>query len=150
MTRSLAEILLIGFLAMNASLLIFIAGVLRKVMNDMDESAFKAFVDSLVRHSKKSAFMITVLDIPFIGAIPYCFFYGFANRWLIAGLALWLIAGCIAKAIKFPIYKTVASIQAGDGLLGLREARRKLNAANLFQAVSNSAAALLPLVPFVR
>jgi hypothetical protein len=48
MTRSLAEILLFASVAINAALLIFIAGVLRKVMNDMDESAFKQFVGSLV------------------------------------------------------------------------------------------------------
>lgn len=93
MTRTLAEILLFGLLAMNAALLIFIAGVLRKVMNDMDEAAFKQFLTSLVRHSKRSPFMLTVLDIPLLGAIPYLYFYGFGNRWLIAGLALWLVAG---------------------------------------------------------
>ena len=69
------------------------AGVLRKVMNEMDEAAFKQFVMSLVRHSKRSPFMLTVLDIPLLGAIPYLYFYGFGNRWLIAGLALWLVSG---------------------------------------------------------
>jgi hypothetical protein len=44
MTRTFAEILLFASLAMNAALLLFIAGVLRKVMNDMDESALKQFV----------------------------------------------------------------------------------------------------------
>ena len=118
-------------------------------MNDLDESAFKQFVISLVRQSKKSPFMLTVLNVPFLGAIPYCYFYGFGNRWLLAGLALWLIAGSIAKAIKYPIYNLVAALDAGD-LDRLRETRRKLNTGNLFQAVLNTVAALIALVPFLR
>jgi hypothetical protein len=75
MTRTVAEILFFASVAINAALLIFIAGVLRKVMNDMDEPAFKQFVVLLVRHSKKSPFMLTVLNIPFIGAIPYFYLW---------------------------------------------------------------------------
>ena len=75
MTRTLAEILLFTSLAINAALLIFIAGVLRMVMNDMNQSEFKQFVVSLVHHSKKSPFMLTVLNIPFVGAIPYFYIY---------------------------------------------------------------------------
>jgi hypothetical protein len=66
MTQTLAEILLFVSVAINAALLIFIAGVLRKTMNDMDEPTFKHFVESLVRHSTKSPFMLTVLNIPAI------------------------------------------------------------------------------------
>ena len=148
MTRSFAEILLFASLAINAALLIFLAGVVRKVMDDMDESAFKQFVASLVRHSKKSPFMLTVLNIPFIGAIPYFFFYGFGDRWLVAGLALWLVAGGIAKTIKLPIYKTVAALESSDGAK-LREQRHKLNAGNILQAVLNTAATVLVSVQFV-
>jgi hypothetical protein len=148
-TRTLAEILLFASLAINAAVLIFIAGVLRKVMNDMAESAFKQFVVSLVRHSKKSPFMLALFNIPFIGALPYFYFYGFANRWLIAGLALWLVAGSIAKAMKLPIYKAVATLEIGD-VARLREQRQKLNAANMFQAILNSLAALIVAVPFVK
>ena len=93
MTRTLAEILLFTSLAINAALLIFIAGVLRMVMNDMNESEFRRFVVSLVHHSKKSPFMLTVLNLRFLGAIPYFYFYRFTNRWLLAGLTLWLVAG---------------------------------------------------------
>lgn len=44
MNRTLAEILLFVSVATNAALLIFIAGVLRKAMNDMDEPAFRHFL----------------------------------------------------------------------------------------------------------
>ena len=146
MTRNLSEILLFASLAINAALLIFIAGVLRMVMNDMSESEFKQFVVSLVHHSKKSPFMLTVLNIPFLGAIPYFYFYRFANRWLLAGLTLWLVAGALGKAMKLPIYRAV---EFGDATK-LIEERRKLNAGNMLQANLNSLAAVLALVPFVR
>ena len=149
MTRNLAEILLFALVAINAALLIFIAGVLRKVMNDMDEFTFKHFVGSLVRHSTKSPFMITVLNIPAIAAIPYFYFYGFGNRWITVGLALWLVAGLASKAIKVPVYKSVAGLQSDD-VDRLGKLRTKLNVGNLFQAVLNSVAAALMMIAFIR
>jgi len=146
MTRTPAEILLFASLAINAALLIFLAGVLRKVMDEMDESAFKQFVVSLVRHSKRSVFMIAVLNLPLLGAIPYFYFFGFGNRWLIAGLVLWLAAGGIGKMMKLPIYKAV---ETGDDAK-LSEERRKLHAGNLLQAILNTAATALAVVPLMR
>lgn len=146
MTKTLAEVLILASLVINAALLTFIAGVLRKVMNDMGEHEFKRFVVSLVRHSKRSPFLVTVLMIPFFGAIPYFYFYGFANWWLIAALALWLIAGAIGKLMKLPIYRAMETGEATK----LGEHRRKLNAGNMLQAILNSIAALLALVPFVH
>ena len=149
MTQIFAESLLSAFVAINAALLIFIAGVLRKVMNDMDEAAFKHFVGSLVRYSSKSPFMITILNIPAIAAIPYFYFYGFSNRWITAGLALWLLAGITSKAFKIPIYKTVAGLQSSD-VARLGTQRAKLNAGNIFQAALNCAATFLMMIAFVR
>lgn len=51
--KNFAEILLFVSVAINAALLTFIAGVLRKGMDDMDAPTFKHFVNSLVCHSKK-------------------------------------------------------------------------------------------------
>ena len=146
MTRTSAEILLFASLGINAALLIFIAGVLRMVMNDMSESEFKQFVVPLVHHSKKSPFMLTVLNIPFLGAIPYFYFYRFANRWLLAGLILWLVAGALGKMMKLPIYRAV---EIGD-TTKLQQERRKLNTGNMIQAILNSLAVVLAFVPFVR
>jgi hypothetical protein len=90
--------------------------------------------------------MLTVLNIPFLGAIPYFYFYRFANRWLLAGLAVWLVAGALGKTVKLPIYRAV---EFGDAIK-LKEERRKLNAGNMLQAILNSLATVLALVPFVR
>ncbi len=143
-----AEILLFVSVAMNAALMTFIAGVLRKVMNDMDEPTFKHFLDSLVRHSKKSPFMITIFNVPLIGAIPYIYFYGVRNRWIIAGLALWLAVGVVAKTIKFPLYKRVAALNERD-VVQLGKERKRLNNGNLLQAILNSVAVAVMLFAFV-
>ncbi|HEX3892210.1 MAG TPA: hypothetical protein VHW46_06530 [Terracidiphilus sp.] len=90
--------------------------------------------------------MVITLNLPFLGAIPYCYFYGFSNRWLLAGLALWLVAGAIGKAMKLPLYK---AIEVGEEAQ-LRALRRTLNTGNVLQAVLNSVAVVLAAVPFVR
>ncbi len=149
MTQHVAEILLFSLIAINAALLIFIAGVLRKVMNEMDGPTFTRFVGSLVRHSTKSIFMITALTIPAIAAIPYFYFYGFGNRWITAGLALWMLAGLVSKAIKVPVYKSIAQLQRSDEDRLAKE-RTKLNSGNIFQAIFNSLAAILMLISFIR
>jgi hypothetical protein len=148
-TQTLAEVLLLVSVATNATLLIFIAGVLRSVMSDMDGAAFKLFVGSLVRHSKRSPFMLTALNVPFVGAIPYFYFYGFGNRWILAGLVLWLVAGSVAKIIKLPVYKTIDTLDAGD-VTGLSEQRKKLDAGNLLQAILDSVAVALMMIAFIK
>jgi hypothetical protein len=81
-------------------------------MNDMDEPTFKRPVESLVRHSAKSPFMLTVFKHSCYRSDLYFYFYGFGNRWIAAGLALWLVAGVMSKIIKLPIYQTVAALKA--------------------------------------
>ena len=149
MSRASAEVLLAASLVMNAALLLFLAGVLRKTMNDLSESSFKVFLDSLVRYSKNSPFMLFAFNIPLLGAIPYFYFYGFANRWLLTALIVWFVAGSIAKIVKLPIYKAVADSDPNDTAT-LSAARQRMNIANQLQAASNSLAALLALVPYFR
>ena len=143
-----AEILLSISIAMNAALLTFIAGVLRRVMNDMDAPTFRLFVNSLVRHSKKSPFMLAVVNLPLIGAIPFTYFYGFHDRWIIAGIAVWLGTGVAAKLIKVPVYRRIASLEGSD-VARLGQERMKLNNGNLLQAILNSVAAGLMMLTFV-
>jgi hypothetical protein len=111
-------------------------------MNAMDEASFKNLTDLLVRYSSKSPFMIIALNLPFIGAIPYYYFYGFGNWWITAGLGLWLVAGSISKAVKLPVYKVIATLKSDDAQR-LREERQKMNKVNLLQAICYSAAVVL-------
>ena len=149
MNQRLAEILLFVLVAINAALLLFIAGVLRKVMNDMDEPAFHRFVGSLYRHSSRSPFMLTVLNLPFFGSLPYFYFYGFKNPWITSGLALWFVAGCIAKIIKVRVYKRAAEPPTDDAA-GLKGERRRLYFGNTLQAILNLAATVLMTVAFIK
>jgi hypothetical protein len=149
MTQALAEILLLASVVVNATLLIFISGVLRHVMNDMDVATFKDFVGSLVRHSSRSPFMLVALNIPLIGAIPYYYFYGFGNVWISAGLAIWLAGGLVSKLIKLPIYKNIKTAERDDEVR-LGEQRRRLNAGNLLQAGLNSLAVALMIIAWLR
>jgi hypothetical protein len=149
MNRTLAEVLLLVFVVTNAAVLIFLAGVLRKVMNEMDGPVFQQFLGSLYRHSTRSPFMHTILTIPFLGAIPYFYFYGFGNRWITAGLAVWLVGGCISKVIKVPAFKKVAALKSDD-LARLSRERQRLNAGNMLQAILNFVAVALMTVAFLQ
>jgi hypothetical protein len=148
MIQSAYETVLFALVSMNAAVLLFIAGVVRKTMNDLDGPAFQQFVGSLARHSSKSPFMITILNIPAIVAIPYCYRYGLGNRWIVSGLAVWLIAGLLAKAFKLPIYRALVVMKSHQ--VTQRDiARKKLNAGNLFQAVMYAVATCLMTVNFI-
>jgi hypothetical protein len=147
MNQRLAETLLFVLVASNAALLLFIAGVLRKVMNDLDEHAFQQFVSSLFRYSSRSPFMLTILTLPFLGAIPYFYFYGFKNLWVTSGLALWFVAGSIAKVIKLPVYKKAAASPDAAGLTG---ERHRLYFGNTLQAILTLAATVLMTVAFIK
>ena len=149
MNQNLAEVLLFVFVAINAAVLMFIAGVLRRVMIDLDGPAFKHFLGSFYRHSTHSAFMITVLTIPLVGAIPYFYVYGFRNWWITAGLALWLIAGSIGKMIKLPVFKAVSALD-GDDTDRMNTERQKLNSGNMLQAALNFVAAALMAGAFIH
>ena len=144
-----AEILLFSAVTMNAALLTFIAGVLRRVMDDMDVVKFKAFVNSLACYSKRSPFMLALLNSPFVGAIVFIHFYGLGDRWIITGLAIWFVAGSVAKIIKVPVYKKIAALDESDAGC-LRTERKRLNNGNLFQAALNSVAAGVMLCTFLR
>ncbi len=144
MTKNLVETLLFASVAINAALLLFIAGVLRKMMNAVDAATFKNLIDLMVRYSTKSPFMIIALNIPLLIAMPYYYFYGFSNWWLTAGIALWLVAGSIAKVFKLPVYKAIASLKS-DEADQLKVQRRKFNMGNIAQAALYSAAVVLML-----
>ncbi|HXB29900.1 MAG TPA: hypothetical protein VNW49_08780 [Puia sp.] len=142
MTQHFAETLLFTSVAINAALLIFFAGVFRKMMNAVDEATFKNLTELLLRYSSKSPFMILILNIPLLLAIPYFYFYGFSNGWITTGIALWLVSGSVAKIFKLPAYKGV-SVLKNDNVVQLNEMRYRINKGNVLQAALYSAAVFL-------
>jgi hypothetical protein len=93
--------------------------------------------------------MNIVLTIPLLGAVPYLYFYGFGNRWIIAGLTLWLLGGSVSKMVKLPVFKAVADLDTND-VAAFSRARKKINAGNQLQAALNSVAAILMAVSFIH
>jgi hypothetical protein len=133
MNRTTAELLLIISTTFFLSVLMFLAGPLRKVMNKMDNGATKQFITLLFQLGQRTPFLLIVTNLTALGMIPYFVAYGFRNWWFIAGLAVFLLAGVAAKAAKVPVYKKIASLDAGSREWA--EERQKMHKANMFQAV---------------
>lgn len=142
MTKTLLEALLFASVALNAALLMFFAGVFRQIMDAVDVAIFKNLTNLLVDYSKRSAFMIIALNLPLLLAIPYYWLYGFGNWWITASLVLWLVAGSVCKVIKLPVYKAIANLK-NDETAQLTDLRRKLNSANMLQAILYAIATIL-------
>lgn len=144
MTQFRIDVLLFGSMAMNAALLLFIAGVLGKTMNDMQEDSFQHFLSSFVNHSSRSPVMITMLNLPAIGGAFYLYQYGFGNRWMVAALICWIMGGAAGKIYKVPLYRRIAKLPSED-IQQLAAERMRLNAANMGHAACNCVALALAL-----
>lgn len=147
-TQTLVEIMLLLPTALCAGFVLFIAGVIQGVMNDLDEAAFKRFLTLLHTRALKSPYAIGVSSITFLGMIPYFIFYGAGNRWFTAGLAMWVIASIVSKATALPIYARVDATSASD-VTQLREERRKLQKANILRAALSVLSVVLMVIGFV-
>ena len=156
MTQTFAEILLLVPTALSAGFIMFVAGVIQGVMNDVDEATFKRFLTELVKHALRSPYAITVASITFVGMIPYWIFYGFSNWWFTAGLILWVVTSTVSKYTTIPIYtrvtglaitgfKKVPAIESND-VTHLREERRKLQKMNILRAALSFATVVLMVI----
>lgn len=133
MDETLAEILILTINALGAGILLFIAGVLQKIMNNMDEPAFRRFLNALGKTAMSNPFAVTVATLPIITAVLYFSFYGFSHRWFTAGFIAWLIGSGITKVTNMPVYKWVGNPK-NDDPEELRKQRRKLQLGNNFRA----------------
>ena len=139
MTQRRAEMLLLVPSTLCTGFLLFIAGVVQKVMNDLYEAAFQRFLNLLVKHAERSPYAISVSTVPFVGAFPYFIYYRLSNLWFSAGIVVFTVASIVSKILVLPIYKMVSELDSSD-TAQLGEERRKLQNANrvraAFQAVS--------------
>lgn len=148
MTRTFAEILLLVPSTLCTGFLIFIAGVIQKVMNDMDEATFHRFLILLEKRAVRSPYAVGVSTITFVGMIPYWIFYGFHNWWFSAGLILYTVASIISKSFNLPIYKRIFALESNDAAR-LGEERRKLQSANIMRATIQFASIVLMVIGFL-
>jgi hypothetical protein len=148
MTQTFAEILLLVPSTLCTGFLIFIAGVIQRVMNDMDETTFHIFLKLLDKRAMRSPYAVGVSSITFFGMIPYWIFFGFNNWWFSAGLILYTIASIVSKSFNLPIYKRIFALKSSDKAR-LREERKKLQSANILRATIQFTSIVLMVLGFL-
>jgi hypothetical protein len=147
MPQSTAEVFILAIVALGAGILLFIAGVVQKIMDDMDELAFKRFLNSLGHAAMTDAFAVTIATLPIIAAVLYFAAYGFNHWWFTAGFVAWIIGSSITKIGNMPIYKWVADPKNTDPE-ELRRQRRRLGVANNWRAWITLASVILMACQF--
>jgi hypothetical protein len=145
MTQEFAEVLLLVPSALATGFLVFIAGVVQRVMNDLDEATFQRFLMLLDKRATRSPYAVTVSTVTFIGAVPYFIFFGFDNWWFTAGIILYFVASIVSKSYNIPIYKRIFALASSD-TDQLREERRKLQSANRLRATIQFASIVLMVI----
>ena len=133
MNESTAEALILAINGLGAGVLLFVASVVQKMMDDMDPPAFKRFVNALDKAAMTSAFLVTIATLPIIAAVAYFIAYGFTHWGFTAGFVVWMIGSTITKVSNMPVYKWVAN-PANNDPEELRKQRRILGRANNLRA----------------
>jgi hypothetical protein len=147
MTRVHAEILILVINTLFTGTVMFVAGALKGVMNDMDVATFKQFVASLQKNALRSPYVVIASSITFLLIIPYFITYGFVNWWFIAGMISCLMASISSKVLNLPIYKRIGELDVRD-TAGLNEERRKMGNANAVRAVFYFLCVVLTVIGF--
>lgn len=147
MTREFAEILLLVPSVLCTGFLMFIAGVLQNVMNDLEPSEFQHFLKLLEKRAVHSVYAVGVSTVTFVGMLPYWLYFGFDNVWFSAGLILYTIASIISKSFNLPIYKRIFALDNSDKINLVIE-RKKLQKANLLRAAIQFASIILMTLGF--
>jgi hypothetical protein len=90
MTQSVAEVLILTINALGAGILMFVAGVAQKIMNELDELEFKRFLNQLDKAAMSDPFAVTIATLPILGAVGYFLAFGFGHWWFTAGFVVWI------------------------------------------------------------
>lgn len=147
MNESTAEILILAINALGAGILLFVAGVIQKMMNDMDPSEFKRFMNALGQAAMTDPFAVTIATLPIIAAVAYFVAYGFHHPWFTAGFVAWMIGSSITKIGNMPVYGWVGNPK-NDDPDELRKRRRILGRANNLRAWITLASVILMACQF--
>lgn len=147
MTQTFAEILILIPSTLNTGYLMFIATVLQRVLNDLDEPSFGRFMPLLYRHATRSVYAVTSSSITFVAMIPYFIFYGFHHWWFIAGLLFFVLSSVAGKLLNLPVYSRIAALGSSD-VTALSEERRKLQTANWVRASLCLVSTILMVIQF--
>lgn len=94
MPQSTAEVPILAINALGAGIPLFIARVVQKIMDDMDELVFKRFLISLGHAAMTDALAVTIATLPIIAAVLYFVAYGFGHWWFTAALGSVILMAC--------------------------------------------------------
>jgi hypothetical protein len=147
MTRTFAEILILIPSTLTTGYLMFVATVLQRVMNELDEATFGRFVPLLLRKATRSVYAVASSSVTFVAMIPYFLFYGFQHWWFTAGLVFFVLSSVAGKLLNLPIYGRIAASGSGD-VARLRKERRKLQTANWVRALLCLVSTVLMVIQF--
>jgi hypothetical protein len=147
MSQLEAEVLILTINALGAGLLMFISGVLQKIMNQLEELEFKRFVNLLDHTAMADPFAVTVATLPILAAIGYFIAFGFNHWWFIAGIAVWAIGSAMTKVVNMPIYQWLTDSNNTDPE-EIRQQRRKLEFGNRIRAWTTLGSVILMACQF--
>jgi hypothetical protein len=133
MSQLQAEVLILTLNALGAGILMFVTGVVQKIMNQMDELEFKRFMNLLDKTAMSDPFAVTVASVPIAAAVIYVIAFGFSHWWFIAGFVVWLVGSSVTKVVNMPVYEWAANPRNTDRD-ELRTKRRKLQFGNNVRA----------------
>jgi hypothetical protein len=133
MNQVTAEVLILTVNALGAGVLLFVAGVVQRLIDEMDPPAFKKFLNGLDRAAMTNPFAVTVATLPIVAAVAYFAAYGFHHAWFTAGFVAWMLGSSITKISNMPVYAWVAK-PGNDDPEELKRRRRTLGSANKLRA----------------
>jgi hypothetical protein len=127
------EAAILAMNALGAGVLLFVSGVVQRILNDLDEPAFKQFAQELVQTATSDPFSVTIGTIPIFAVVYYFARYGFHHGWFTAGIVIWMIGSSITKITNLPVYRLIRDPESNDPFV-LREQRKRLQAGNFWRA----------------
>jgi hypothetical protein len=101
------EAIILAINALGCGILLFVSGVVQKMMNGMEPLEFKKFANVLGRTAMSDPLAVTIATIPIFAVIYYFVAFGFNHWWFTAGIAAWMIGSAITKVTNLPIYQWV-------------------------------------------
>ena len=97
MNEVAVEAIILAINALGCGILLFVSGVVQKMMNGMEPLEFKKFANVLGRTAMSDPLAVTIATIPIFAVIYYFVAFGFNHWWFTAGIAAWMIGSAIAK-----------------------------------------------------
>ena len=133
MSEVAVEAIVLAINGLGCGILLFVSGVVQKMMNEMEPLEFKRFANVLGPTAMSDPLAVTIATIPIFAVIYYFAAFGFNHWWFTAGIVVWMIGSTITKVINLPIYEWVGRPENVDPEQ-LRKKRHTLALGNAWRA----------------